>query len=67
MKPSIERRSALPINVNKDVNMGRNTAQENFFEFLRGKQKSAKKFNKAEVIKATNWKPDTFKTYFGKG
>lgn len=52
---------------NKDVNMGKNTAQENFFEFLRGKQKTVKKFNKAEVIKATNWKPDTFKTYFGKG
>ncbi|ABE56588.1 hypothetical protein Sden_3312 [Shewanella denitrificans OS217] len=47
--------------------MGKNTAQEKFFEFLREKQKSAKKFNKSEVIKATNWKPDTFNTYFGKG
>jgi hypothetical protein len=57
----------LPIKVNKDVNMGKNTAQQNFFEFLREKQKLSKTFNKAEVIKATNWKPDTFKTYFGKG
>ena len=43
------------------------TAQQKFFDFLRLKQKQVKTFNKAEVIKATDWKPDTFKTYFGKG
>tara|TARA_R110002033_G_scaffold162930_3_gene199808 strand:- start:2838 stop:4127 length:1290 start_codon:yes stop_codon:yes gene_type:complete len=43
------------------------TAQEHFFEFLRQKQKLSKTFTRAEVIKATNWKANTFNTYFGKG
>jgi hypothetical protein len=47
--------------------VAKGTAQQRFFDFLILKQKQVKTFNKAEVIKATDWKPDTFKTYFGKG
>tara|TARA_Y100001973_G_C5208806_1_gene343725 strand:+ start:12701 stop:13999 length:1299 start_codon:yes stop_codon:yes gene_type:complete len=42
-------------------------AQQRFFEFLQKKQKQARHFSKAQVIGATGWKPNTFKTYFGKG
>ena len=47
--------------------MAKGNAQLKFFEFLQGKQKQVKYFNKQDVINATGWKPDTFKTYFAKG
>ncbi|MFW1137403.1 DUF3644 domain-containing protein [Vibrio parahaemolyticus] len=47
--------------------MSRDTAQNNFFEFLQKKQLLQKAFTKQEVIDATGWKASTFKSYFGKG
>jgi len=47
--------------------LSKGNAQLKFFEFLQGKQKQVKYFNKQDVIAATGWKLNTFKTYFGKG
>jgi hypothetical protein len=47
--------------------MEKGSAQQKFLEFLQLKQKKLKSFTRDEVIQATGWKPDTFKTYFSKG
>ncbi|MCR3985834.1 hypothetical protein NUK49_20220 [Aeromonas caviae] len=41
--------------------------QELFYIFLQEKQKTKTRFTKDDVIKATGWKPSTFKAYMGKG
>ncbi|TNH68297.1 hypothetical protein CF141_19710 [Aeromonas hydrophila] len=47
--------------------MSKIKSQELFYIFLQEKQKTKTRFTKDDVIKATGWKPSTFKAYMGKG
>jgi len=37
------------------------------YAFLQNAEQSHKEFNESDILKATGWKPATFKTYYGKG
>ncbi len=41
--------------------------QKKFFKFLQQKENSRKTFSEVDVERVTDWKPATFRTYYGKG
>lgn len=47
--------------------MTKSERQRKFFEFLKQKEQTEKKFRVDDVLDATNWKPATFKSYLAKG